>query len=304
VAFLALATSDANAETLDDFNGPPKWSGENDPTGLVTNLVADQQLRFSADFKNHPTLPENPVNTFGNIYYQRNLPLRKRQTLELRVDLVSANQDNLFACLGTMSASGGEYVILKDQNEIALLKWSQKDGFSAAFWETRQVKNQDVVLVLTLTPISDNLLVGTKILEKASGNVLFDRIVLDGPGVDWEVPDRAPQVWQVLKPDVGRPYLDDLTVVWAAIHHVTDGQQGLAELRLDNLEYDMYRSAHLSLDMAARLLLVKPLPELRPDLAFHPPQGRSPSPIRWRRSQARPEGKPGQPTPAFGLDDL
>jgi hypothetical protein len=154
VASLALTAWSARAGALCDFNHGPAWDGENDPSGLVDFEIADQQLRIAANFT-MATNPENPFNTFGNVYYLTNLPVRQRQTLDLRVELVSANQDNVFACLVTMNASKREYAILKDQNEIGLLKWSATEGSSLAFWESRSIPNQDVLLVLTLTPEGD-----------------------------------------------------------------------------------------------------------------------------------------------------
>jgi hypothetical protein len=251
LAGLLFATAVSNATVIDDFNGAQKWSGTNDlsGSGLINFGVADQQLLISADFKN-PANPENPLNTFGNVYYSLNLPMRQRQTLELHTDLVRANQDNVLTYLVTMSASGGEYVFGKGQKEILLLKWAEKDGFSAAFWEPLEIKNQDVVMILTLTPLGDRLLVGTKILDKLSQKVLFERTVVDGPGSEWIVPNPAPHGWKILNPDVGRPYQDDLVVVGLGMHHLTEGQQGRVELRLDNLEYDTYPSPYLGAEKA------------------------------------------------------
>jgi hypothetical protein len=250
LASFALAVATSHAVVLDDFNGPPKWDGENDPSGVVTNIIVDQQLQFTADFKT-ATNPDNPLNTFGNVYYLTNLPVRSRQTLELRVDLVWANQDNVFAYLGTMNARGGEYLLIRDRDEIGLVKWSQADGFSLPFWQPCPVKSRNVVLVLTLTPVGEALYVGVKVIDKASQWVLFERIVMDDPGRNWLAPDPAPHGWKIFTPDVGSPYADDVTVAWVGIHQVTDGLQGLAELRLDNLEYDIYPSSYLGSERAA-----------------------------------------------------
>jgi hypothetical protein len=254
LASLIIAAVNSDATVIDDFSGPIKWTGTNDLTGsgLISFGIVDQQLLISADFKD-PMNPGFPLNTFGNVYYSRNLPMRQRQTLELRADLVSANQDNVLALLVTMSASGGEYVFGKSQKEILLLKWSQKDGFSVAFWESLDIKNQDVVMVLALTPLGERLLVETKILDKATQRVLFERRLQDGPESDWTVPSPVPYGWKIFNPDVGRPYPDDLVVVGLGMHHLTEGQQGRVDLRLDNLEYDTYESPYLGYERAVYL---------------------------------------------------
>lgn len=251
VASLILATWTLKAGVIDDFSGPePGWDGVNGSPNLQ---LIDANLLISQDFK-VATDPANPFNTFGNIYYLTNLPVRQKQTLELRVDLVSANQDNVFTHLGTMNAAGGEYAFFKDLNEIGLLKWSAAQGCSVAFWETRSIQNQGVVLILCLTPMDDRLVIETKVMRKSDQAVLFRRSVVDGPGSDWPVPNPVPHGWQILTPDAGAPYKDDLTVVWLAMQHQTDGQQGLAELRWDNLEYDVYSSPYLEIAGGATLL--------------------------------------------------
>jgi hypothetical protein len=256
LAAMALSAALAiplGAEVIDDFHECPGWDGLNNPSGAATFECVEEQLRMAADFTT-ATDPANPFNTFGNIYYLRNLPVRQKQTLELRVDLVSANRDDVFAFLGTMTAAGGEYFLLKDANEIGLLKWSATEGCSVAFWESRTIMNQGVVLVLSLTPIGESLVIRTEVKRKSDQLVLYERVVVDGPGSDWPVPDPLPQGWQILTPDAGPPYAEDLTVVWLAMHHQTDGLQGPAELRLDNFEYALSPSPYLDIDGGATLL--------------------------------------------------
>ena len=204
---LAIAGGSGRAEVIDDFNSTPKWDGENDPSGVVDFQIIDQALVLSGNFTS-ATDPANPFNTFGNVYYLTNLPVRQRQTLELRADLVSASQDNVFACLITMNANGGEYVFIKDQNEIALLKWSATEGCSVAYWESGPILNQNVVLVLSLTPFGDRLVIETAVKRKTTGQVLYQGpVIVDGPGSDWDVPDPLPHGWQILTPDAGAPSL-------------------------------------------------------------------------------------------------
>jgi hypothetical protein len=183
LAALALSPPGLFAGVIDDFNGAqPKWDGWNAPAApsepAALAELPGQRLRIAANFTT-ATSPASPLAHFGNVYYSTNLPLRQRQTLELRADLVSASQDNLFACLVTMDTKGGEYVLFKDRNELALLKWSQSDGLSVAFWETRTIQNGNVVLVLTLTPLANDVMIETKVISK-SGVVLF----VPGGGVD------------------------------------------------------------------------------------------------------------------------
>lgn len=242
-----------DAAVIDDFHECPGWDGANNPSGAATFECGEEQMRIAANFTT-ATNPDDFSNTFGNIYYSRGLPLGEYQTRELRVELVSANQDNVFAYMGTMTAAGGEYFLIKDRNEIGLLKWSAVEGCSVAFWESRPLKNAGVVLVLSLTPIDERLLLEAKVVDKVTRNVLYQKAVVDGPGNDWPVPDPAPHGWTLFQADAGPAYDQDITLVWLAMQHQTDGQQGLAEIRLDNFETDAYPSPYLKIGGGATLL--------------------------------------------------
>jgi hypothetical protein len=225
---------------IDNFDAAePRWDGWNPPAAPseppALAQLSGKKLRLLANFT-AATSRENPVAHLGNVYYSTDLPVRQGQTVELSADLVSLNHDNLFACLVTMDTQGGEYVLMRDRNETALLKWSQSDGFSVAFWETHSSAYHDLVLALALTPEGDDLLIETEVFRISTGETVFHRTVRDTPASDWGVPDPLPHGWQIFRPDVGAPYRDDLKVVGLGMLHDTDGQQGSATVLFDNLE--------------------------------------------------------------------
>ncbi len=257
IAGIALAALVVSAPALfgaviDDFDGDqPGWDGWNPPTAPSDPPAwaerVSKRLRIAAHF----TTPTDPANLFPhlcNVYYRRDLPVRQGQTLELRTDVVSLTSDNLFALLVTMDTKGGEYVLMRDRNEVALLKWSQTDGLSVAFWETTSITYQVCVLALTLTPEGDDLLVETTVIAKADGHVLFHRTVRDTPASDWGVPDPLPHGWHIFGPDVGPPYTEDLKVVGLGMAHDTDGQQGSAAVYFDTFESRTGAAATLDIE--------------------------------------------------------
>jgi len=240
LAAVALSPPVTVAAVIDDFDGDqPLWDGWNPPTApseppALAELVS-KCLRISAHF----TTPTDPANLFPhvcNVYYSRSLPLHQEQTLKLRADLAGLSRDNVFACLITMDTKGGEYILMRDANEIALLKWSPTDGFSVAFWETQSQDYLGGVLMLALRPGRDDLLIETTIFNLSTGETLFQRTVRDTPASDWGVPDPLPHGWDIFGPDVGPPYRGDLEVVGLRMAHDTDGQQGPAWVLFDNLE--------------------------------------------------------------------
>jgi len=244
LALAALVVSPAvlHAAVIDDFDGEqPGWTGWNPPAApsdpaALAELVS-HRLRLTTQFTT-ATDPANPIPHLCNVYYSTDLPVRQGKTLELRGDLVSVNKDNLFACLVTMDTQGGEYVLMWDKNEVALLKWSQSDGFSVAFWETHSdLVFLDVVLALELTPDGDDLVIDVRVSRRLSGATVYQRTVRDTPASDWGVPDPLPHGWRIFGPDVGAPYKGDVKVVGLGVLHDTDGQQGTAIVQFDNLEH-------------------------------------------------------------------
>ena len=230
------------AAVIDDFNGTePGWTlwnppaAPSDPAALAE--LANHRLRIATKFTT-ATDPANPVPHLCNVYYSTSLPVQQGKTLELRADLVSATPGGiLLPCLVTVDTKGGEYVLICGRTEVGLLKWSQNDGFSVAFWETGVGAYHDVVLALALTLEGDDLLIAAKVIRKSSGTLVFERTVRDTPGSDWGVPDPLPRGWQIFGPDAGAPYKDDLKGVGLGVLHDTDGQQATAIVQFDNLEY-------------------------------------------------------------------
>jgi len=249
LAAVALSPPVLVGAVIDDFDGDqPGWDGWNPPTApsdppALAELVS-KRLRISANF----TTPTDPANLFPhlcNVYYRRDLPVRQGQTLELRGDMVYLSSDDLFAMLITMDTKGGEYVLMRDVDEVALLKWSQTDGLSVAFWETQSMLYWGGVLALALTPEGDDLLIETKIFNTSTGETLFQRTVRDTLASDWGVPDPLPHGWDIFEPDVGPPYTEDLKVVGLGMAH---GQQGAAAVDFDNFEYRTVVAAPLNIE--------------------------------------------------------
>ncbi len=244
LALAALVVSPAvlHAAVIDDFDGDqPKWDGWNPPAALsdpaaLAELVS-HRLRIATQFTT-ATDPANPMGHFCDVYCATDILMQQGKTIELRADLVSVSlANNLFACLVTMDTQGGEYVLMWTRTEVALLKWSQSDGFSVAFWETHSGAYLDVVLALALTPDGDDLLIEAKVSRRVNGESVYQRTVRDTLASDWGVPDPLPHGWQIFGPDVGAPYRDDLKVVGLGVLHDTDGQQATAVVQFDNLEY-------------------------------------------------------------------
>jgi len=241
-----------------DFNaGPLTWTQEG--TGQIQQT--NQQLVVSGSFGRMQT--NDPLATFVGAYHTIGLPsgpLPDQQTLELRADLVGANQNDAWAGLHFLWSSDGKgYALWKDQDEVALLKfWNGAGSFAWFFYENRPIKNQNVTLVLALTHVGADVRVTTRILDKDNAYaVLFERTVTDTPQADPVLPNRAVRgligmadlaetPWPVVTP----PTYVTLLLQWA---NPASATQGAAAVTFDNAEVWQYESPQLAIQNAVVL---------------------------------------------------
>ncbi len=236
-----LLSGPVTGEVVSDFTAAT-WEWEIDNSQAVSFVVADDQLKITAQFT-QPTSTNAMDDTFADIGWYNELPLVPGQTLEVRVDLISVTQDDVFTFLSWSSnwQPGEGYTLFADKNEFGLMKFHQNTrSFTFAFWESIPAIQSPVTLVLGLTPTGEggqSLLITTTVLDQGTGAVLHHRRYLDTPQADPVVPSPGPHGIHSLVPEPGRAYTGGGYVPWLGIFHFTDGQQPPVELVLDNLEY-------------------------------------------------------------------
>lgn len=253
---LTACVSTAFAQTnwlKDDFNGPIlTWTKGG--TGQIQQT--NQQLVVSGSFG--PMQTNDPVATSVGAYHTIGLPsgpLPDQQTLELRADLVGANQNDAWAGIHFLwSPEYKGYILWKDQDEVVLHKfWSSAGSLVAAafFYENRPVKNQNVTLVLALTRLGSDVRITTRVLDKDNANaVLFERTVTDTPQADPVLPNRAVRGWIGVADLAGTPWLVvtaptyvTLGLQWA---NPASATQRAAAVTFDNAEVWQYESPQLA----------------------------------------------------------
>jgi len=209
-----------------------------------------------------PTPIDDPVATAGSAWPPGLFPpavLPEQQTLELRVDLVGANQDDAFAYLQwwhmEAPASTG-YTLLKDQDEIGLIKqWNSGAANACLFWDNASLRNENVTLVLAFTRLGTDLRITSRVLDKDNGNaVLFERIVTDTPLSDPVLPSGAVKGIRMQADPAATPWLlqDRGTVivgVWWG--NTQTAPQVPAKVSLDDLEVWQYESPQLAIQNVA-----------------------------------------------------
>jgi hypothetical protein len=255
---LAVNASTAWAKDLlyrNDFSGPTMLN----PINWVTSQIVNEQLILTST-RTKPTDPNNLLTSTGGVGPSTlfpNGPLPDHQTLELRVDVISAPPDDAFADIHCANSNGG-YFFTKDQNEICLLKgWNNGNSWAVLFDTNSVVKNENITLVLALTRLGSNLKINARVLDKANGNaVLFDQTVIDTPQSDPVLPDRALKGLHTLADPAGPPYLlqtPTYPVVGLAWVNLQSAPPPLTQVTYDNFEVWQYESPELAIENAVVL---------------------------------------------------
>jgi hypothetical protein len=197
------------------------------------------------------------------IYNKRGLPLREGEVMELRVDNISANRDGVFSFLvyGDIWLSADLacwYALARDLNEVVLLKSASISSWAdtVIFWENVPPTEEPVTIVLELLRQGDTLRITARLRHKADPTqVVFERTVYDGPGVDFNNQGLiGPNEWKSTR-DIGEPYMKQGGWQETGIVVIGNGGEPLPEMVLDNLEYSYYSPAvaELAIEQAVKL---------------------------------------------------
>ncbi len=259
---LAGGVLTTSAQTLvwsDNFddNNPIGWT-----KGIQGQMTeANQQFYIWGTFGPTPTNSAIDTYCFGYHSIPTAGPLPDQQTLEARVDLVSANQADATACLQFLWLSGTfpGYAFFKEQDNISFVKsWSIGQSNALFFWTNLPVKNANVTLVLSLTRQGSNVKITTRVLDKDDANaVLFERSVVDTPQSDPVLPNRAVNGFLYVPDLVGTPgpvtQAPDSVSLGMGWFNPLSASQGAAQVIYDNLEVSQYESPQLTIQNAVVL---------------------------------------------------
>ena len=165
---------------LDDFNDNTKTEWQDFKFNNIGDIVEENgQFAFR--------LPGVGQAIFAaSTKTSRTFEIADGEKIELSVDLVSGNSKDAFAILSWIPTSGdvsglAGYSIAKSSTDILITKGVGKYFFN----EHRELKNDNVTLVLTLTGAGQNVILNGRVLDKDANNaVLFDYTFIDTPAAD------------------------------------------------------------------------------------------------------------------------
>lgn len=229
---------------VDNFNDNKltAWGSEGHK-GQVKLFETNQQFRVWGYWPGVSTMGMDLADTesFGSL--GRSWTALNGQTVEWRVDLITMSEHATMAGFALWSsASSAAYVLFKGHDFIHLCKPSVSVAGRHAhfFHEKTLVKNTNVVLSLSVTRVNPNVIITTRVLDKANNNaVLYERSAVDTPGVDPTLTESELEAASGMHlhtgADVGAPITSG-SDVFLTVFQYNDGTRPAAEVTYDNLE--------------------------------------------------------------------
>jgi hypothetical protein len=180
------------------------------------------------------------------------------QTIEARVDMVELNQAATGSGLAIYHATGQAYVLGVARNSMTLGK-QYLPGNAWFRVEKVTIPDANVVLVLALTPTSQNVLVAARVLDKNSGAVLGQCSFVDTPASDPTLTaEEVAQLtgcrrWTDVRTDPsGVPWTTGVAPL-VLVYQDTDETLPPAEATFDNFELWTYDNPQVAIERAVRI---------------------------------------------------
>jgi hypothetical protein len=244
-------------EVIDNFDGN-KLTGWNtwSSNGRGRLIEMKGQFAVSGDWPGVHTV--SPYDSWAKGWTTtKTWTVADGQTLEWRVDLISMSEStSVVQPMVSSQARGLGYAIAVGHDFVAVLKWV--GAMAVLCCEKATIRNTNVVLALALTQVQTNLVLTARVLEPGDqGAVLFERSVVDTPGVDptlttaeVETPTGLRLPWS--KDVKGMPLFsgDRLDL---EIFQYNDGTKPEAKAIFDNLELRTYEVPQVGIERAVRL---------------------------------------------------
>ena len=234
-----------NSAVIDDFNdntltGWFTWDGR------ATLIETNQQYTVHSYWRG--VITRDIIDTIAVTALGQSWSVSDGQTLELRVDLTGMSEHASAAVLEFLnSATDGTYALFKGRDFIHLCKWSASGGHGHFIHDMVPLPNANVVLVLALTPVSPNLILTVRILDRANQDaVLYERSVVDTPAVDRTLTAAEFEAASGMPLNTGSdipapPWTSGGCVMLDVWQYNYDGNQPPADVMFDNLEMRTYK---------------------------------------------------------------
>ncbi len=238
----------------DDFSGGVQDWTSGSGSGTVT-LEGTNALTLQAHFTR---ASGSSTTTCAWAMRDRAWTVNDGQTLELRVDLVRLNEAASEALLAIFRQFGGPgYTMTIGRDYVTINKYMS--GLAVLCGDKVTLRSTNLACVLALTGAGENLLLTARVQDRDRQDVvLYERTVLDSPGVDPTLSDAELRAvcgvgLTDLRSDSDGPPWTTGGSVWLGLWQETDGTRPPAEATFDNFELRLNDVPLLSPARAARL---------------------------------------------------
>lgn len=178
-AFLLAIIPSTFGKVVDNFDDNIKTGWTDAGFGIGSATETGGQLKFS--------IPAVQDIFFASSKNTEDYTLADGKTIELRVDMISANRPDAYAVLAWIPNAVdvktlAGYSLTKAPAAILISKGINKYFVQEA---TPDLKQTNVTMVLSLTGQGTNVVINVKVLDKDDGNrVIYERTVIDTPAAD------------------------------------------------------------------------------------------------------------------------
>ncbi len=236
-----LVTTNVVVDNFDD-NKVTGWGSEGHK-GQVKLTEANQKFKVWGYWPGVSTMHADLADTESYGSLGRSWSVLNGQTVEWRIDLVGLSDDATMAGFALWSdASSAAYVLFKGHDFIHLCKpsLSVAERHGHFFHDRALIRDTNVVLSLAVTRVNPNVIITTRVLDKANDNaVLYERSAVDTPKVDRTLTESelesASGMHLHTGTDAGAPITSG-SHVFLTVFQYNDATRPPAEAIYDNLE--------------------------------------------------------------------
>ncbi len=224
------------ARVLDDFDDNKVTGWEKFDFGSGNGFLKEEDGQFTIGMHQAPKQPFFVAATYGSETYT----IEDGVTLEFRIDLIEANQQEAYAAVGfiptdTSVSQLSGYSAVKDGGDVILAKGLGKYFYDITDGEWTETP-ENITLSISMTGKGENVVMTVKVLDIENNNaVLFEQTSMDTPEAD----DFQSGADSPAGPFIGKPG----NFVLLLYHNDTNGSLPASTVTLDNAKMFQYEAS-------------------------------------------------------------
>jgi len=220
---------------------------------IVTNGQA--AMRYAGAFA---TARDSISGSWTAFQPNQTFTLKEGGTMEVRTDVLNANQDDAFVGLGVSSGMDA-YLVFLDRNELTMLKVGDaptKYFFSYYFWDQSTLPTPPFTLSLGFTWLGEDLKIVISVLNQTKPDVvMYRKTVYDTAGQEEMLPNRSVKGLLMHPEELIKPYTGRGWMPFTGVAYINTDQAPTVpvEVTIDNFLVLAYPAPDLAIERAVCL---------------------------------------------------